>query len=220
LEKAPLLGEYSRGTVVGEKLILVGYNLLMMYRLKFEVCKKFNRLLMLAYRVSVDHVRRASILVSRTVNFRGFGAEFLDSLSYDEALLVCAFMEREGFKAGRDYGVYRCGARYGLAIRRDCYAKAIPLIRDLKCARTVCEIASKILESWRCKSGKASRDVYEAVDAAFRVSRVRDRLFGSACPTCGGHGVMAEEHIQGDSYVIYVKRVCCNRKERIKIPLK
>jgi hypothetical protein len=31
---------------------------------------------------------------------------------------------------------------------------------------------------------------------------------------------MAREGVQGDSYFIYVKRVCCKRRETIKIPLK
>jgi len=191
-----------------------------MYKLEFEVCKKFNKLLMLVHRVSIDHVRRAARFMERDVKVKGCNVEFLDSLSYDEALLVCAYMEKAGFRAGRDYGVYRCGARYSLAIRRDCYAKAIPLTRDLGKAKCVCAIALNILEHWRSKMGKASGDVYEAVDAAFRVSRVRDRLFSSICPNCGGHGVMAREGIQGDSYFIYVKRVCCKRRETIKIPLK
>jgi len=190
-----------------------------MYKLEFEVYKKFNRLLMLVHRVSIDHVRRAAKFMERDVNVKGCNFEFLDSLSYDEALMVCAYMEKTGFRAGRDYGFYRCGARYCLAIRRDCYAKAIPLARDLGRAKCVCAIALNILKHWS-KMGRTSGDVYQAIDAAFRVSRVRDRLFSSICPNCGGQGAMAKECIQGGCYVIYVKRVCCNRRETIKIPLK
>jgi len=95
-----------------------------MYKLEFEVRKKFNMLLMLVHRVSIDHIRRAARFMERDVKVKWFDVEFLDSLSYDEALLVCAYMEKMGFKAGRDYGVYRCCTRYGLAIRRYCYAKA------------------------------------------------------------------------------------------------
>ncbi|MHA1632425.1 MAG: hypothetical protein ACTSXC_06420 [Candidatus Freyarchaeota archaeon] len=176
-------------------------------------------LLMLVHRISIDHFRRATRSIKYDVKVKRCDVEFLDSLSYDEALLVCAYMEKMGFRAGRHYDVYRCGARYGLAIRRSCYAKAIPLIRDLGKAKCICAIALKILKHWRGKTGKVSGDIYEALDAAFRISRVRDRLFSSVCPNCGGHGVMARESIQGDSYIIYVKRICCKRRETIKIPL-
>ncbi|MGC8832395.1 MAG: hypothetical protein ACP5PQ_07435, partial [Thermoproteota archaeon] len=62
-----------------------------MYRLEFEVCKRFNRLLMVAHGVSVDNVRRAARFIERPVNVGRRDVEFVDSLSYDEGLLVCAY---------------------------------------------------------------------------------------------------------------------------------
>jgi hypothetical protein len=191
-----------------------------MYRLELDVYKKFNRLMMMVHGVSQEFVTRAARFMGRPVDVRACDVELLDSISHDEGLLVCAYLEKRGFRAGRDFGVYRCGSLYGLAIKRDCCAKTSSLIRETRRAGVVCAIASNILKNWRNSFGRRLGDVYEAVNAAYKVSKVRDKLFSSKCPNCGGQGVMAKEYVQGENYIIFVKRVCCDRRRRVEIPLK
>lgn len=186
-----------------------------------EAGRKFFELLMVVHRISRGHIRRASTIVGRSVPMRGGDAELVDYLSFDEAVLLCACLEGDGFKAGRDYGVYRLNRLYGLALKKGCFHAVKPVLREVRKAGTVCKIASNILNHWRITVGLKPGDAYEAVDWAFRISRERDRLFSGRCPYCGGSGgVMAKEDMQDNKYVIYARRVCCRREERLEIPFK
>ncbi|MEM3463772.1 MAG: hypothetical protein QXL91_02820 [Candidatus Bathyarchaeia archaeon] len=192
-----------------------------MYRLEFEAAKRFFKLLRVVFRVSKENVKRASTSVQRLVYMRSEDFELLDDLCFDEAVLLCAFLEKWGFKAGRDYGVYRLNRLYGLALKEGCLQAVKPLLRELRMAGTVCRIASNILKHWRGGAGRKPGDAYEAVDWAYRISSARDRLFTDRCPHCGGSGgVMLKEHFQGEKYIIYARRICCRREEKLTIPFK
>jgi hypothetical protein len=177
-------------------------------------------LLRIVHGVSQEHVRRASACVQRLVYIKG-GVELLDDLCFDEAVLLCAYLEKRGFKACRDYGVYRLSRLYGLALRDECFRVIKPMLRELRRAGTVCRIASNILKHWRGGVGRKHGDAYNAVDWAYRISSARDRLFSGRYPYCGGSGgLMVREDVQGDKYLIYARRICCRREERLEIPLK
>lgn len=73
-----------------------------MYRVKFEAGRRFVDLLRVVYRVSQEHVKRASTCVQRLVYVKGGGFKLLGDLCFNEAVLLCAFLEKSGFKAGRE----------------------------------------------------------------------------------------------------------------------
>ena len=191
-----------------------------MYRLEFEVGRRFFELLRIAYGISQEHVRRASTCVQRLIYMERGDVEFIDGLGYDEAVLLCAYLERNGFRAGRDYGVCRLNSLYGVALKDRCLQAVKPLHRRVRKAGTVCRVASNILTEWRFREGKRMGDVYEAVDWAYRICSARERLFSVRCPRCGGSGVKVRETIREDKYVIHARRICCGSEETVEIPFK
>jgi len=191
-----------------------------MYSLEVEVGKGFFELLRIAYGISQEHVKSASICVQRLIYMERGDVEFVDGLGFDEAVLFCAYLERNGFRAGRDYGVLRLNRIYGVALREKCLHLVKPILRKVRKARTICRIASNILMVWRGGGGKRLGDVYDAVDWAYRISLARDKLFSGRCPRCGGSGVKVNENMQGDKYIIYAERICCGSKEKLEIPFK
>ena len=82
--------------------------------------------------------------------------------------------------------------------------------------RMVWRIASTILREWRYMFGKCGGDVYEALDLAYRVMVMRNRLGDKKCPSCGKvSGTVIKECVNGRSYSIYAKKICCNHREKI-----
>jgi len=73
-----------------------------MYSLEAEVGKGFFELLRIAYGISQEHVRRASTCVQRLIYMGRGDVEFIDGLGFDEAVMLCAYLVREGFRGGRD----------------------------------------------------------------------------------------------------------------------
>lgn len=187
-----------------------------MLNVGFEVENTIRKILRVIYRINGKHLKLASKSIKGLVKAEIHNMELVDSLTFDDALLVCACLERSGFRADRDYGVYQCGTRYGLVIKHECLPIANPILQDLQSMRIVWRIASTILREWRCMFDKCGGDVYEALDLAYRIMIVRNRLSNKRCPSCGRvSGAMIKGAVHGRSYSIYAKRICCNYREKI-----
>ena len=181
-----------------------------------EVENTIRKMLTVIYGLDDGHLKLASKSIKGLVKAEIHDMELVDSLAFDDALLVCACLERFGFRAGGDYGVYQCGVRYGLMIKRECLSIADPVLQDLQGMRMVWRIASTIMREWRCLFGKRGGDVYEALDLAYRVIVVRNRLSNKRCPSCGRvSGARIKGSVHGRSYSIYARRICCNHREKI-----
>ena len=170
-----------------------------------EVGRAIKNLLRMVYRLDRRHLSRASKSLRQLAMVSPHDAEIVDALTPEDALHVCAYLERSGLRAGRDYGVYRCGGRYGLAIKRRYAAKAHQILHNLQRMRVVRRIAINILKEWRWRFGKSEGDVYEALNLAYRVALARDKLLEGRCPLCGRRsGVMLKERIKVKTYIIFV----------------
>lgn len=91
-----------------------------------------------------------------------------------------------------------------------------PVLQILQEMRIVWRIASTILKEWRCMFGERDADVYEALDLAYEVMVMRNRLSNKRCPSCGGvSGTIIKGTVHGRSYSIYAKKICCNHREKI-----
>ncbi|MFQ6081215.1 MAG: hypothetical protein ACE5OW_06075 [Candidatus Bathyarchaeia archaeon] len=191
-----------------------------MLNIKLEVENTILKILKGIYGLDGKHLELASKSIKGLVKAEIHDIELVDSLAFDDALLVCACLEKFGFRAGRDYGVYECGARYGLMIKRECSSITDLVLQDLQAMRMVWRIASTILREWRCMFGKCVGDVYDALDLAYRVIVVRNRLSNGKCPSCGRiSGTIIKGAVHGRSYSIYFRKVCCNHREKIVLNL-
>jgi hypothetical protein len=74
----------------------------------------------------------------------GHDAEIVGSLTFEDALLICACLEKPGFRAGGDLWSLSMRARYGLLIKHECLSIAISILQDLQDMRMVWRIASTI----------------------------------------------------------------------------
>jgi len=175
-------------------------------------------MLKVIYRLYNSHLELASKSIKGLVKAEAHDMDIVDSLALHDALLLCSRLEKFGFKAGTDYGVYQCGARYGLMIKRGCSLIVNPILKDLQSMKMVWRIASTILREWRYMFGKCGGDVYEALDLAYRVMAMRNRLSDKKCPSCGKvSGTIIKEAVHGRSYSIYTKKICCNHREKIML---
>jgi len=191
-----------------------------MLNIKFEVDDTIRKILRVIYGLDDGHLELASKSIMGLVKAEICNMELVDSLAFDDALLVCACLERAGFRAGRDYGVYQCGAKYGLMIKRECLLIADPVLQDLQAMRMVWRIASTILKEWRWMFSKCGGDVYETLDLAYKVMVERNRLSNKKCPSCGRvSGTTIKGAVHGRSYSIYARKVCCNHREKIVLSL-
>ncbi|MFQ5821951.1 MAG: hypothetical protein ACE5I5_18330 [Candidatus Heimdallarchaeota archaeon] len=189
-------------------------------KVEFEVWNTIRKILRVTYGLDGSHLKLVSKFVKGIVKAEIHDMELVDSLAFDDALLVCACLEKFGFRAGRDYGVYQCGASYGLMIKRECLSVVNLILHDLQGMRIVWKIASTILREWRCMFGKCNGDAYEALDLAYRVMVVRNMLTNRRCPSCGRvSGTMIKGAVHGRSYSIYAKKICCNHREKILLGL-
>lgn len=191
-----------------------------MLNVEFEVENIIRKILGVIYGLDRKHLELGQRSVKSVVEAEIHDIELVDSLAFDDALLVCACLERFGFRACRDYGVYQCGAKYGLIIKRECLSAVNPILQDLQCTRIIWKIASTILREWRCMFGKCSGDIYEALNLAYRIMVVRNMLTNRKCPSCGRvAGTVIKEAVHGRSYRIYAKKICCNHREKIVLGL-
>lgn len=191
-----------------------------MLNIKFEVEDTIRKILRVIYGFDDSHLELASKSVMGLVKAEIYDTELVDSLTFDDASLVCACLEKSGFRDGRDYGVYQCGARYGIMIKRGCSSIADHLLQDLQGMRIVWRIASTILREWRYIFDKCSGDVYEALYLAYRVIVMRNRLSNRRCPSYGRiSGAIVKGAVHGRSYSIYARKVCCNHRAKIVLGL-
>jgi len=182
---------------------------------EFKVENTIRKMLKVIYGLCNSHLELASKSIKGLVKAEAHDMDIVDSLALHDALLLCSRLEKFGFKAGTDYGVYQCGARYGLMIKRGCSLIVNPILKDLQSMRMVWRIASTILREWRYMFGKCGGDVYEALDLAYRVMVMRNRLSDKKCPSCGKvSGTIIKEAVHGRDYSIYTKKICCNRREK------
>jgi len=187
----------------------------LMLAVSLEVEDKLRRMLRLFHRLERRHLDRATEAVSSLITAEIPRNEVVDGLSFDDAVLLCACLERYGLKAGRDYGVYQCGTGFGISINPRYLPIIRPMIRDLRTMRIVGKIAVEILSTWRKEYGKRLGDVYEALDFAHRIVEERNRLSHKRCPACGRFsGAVIKGVLRGDFYIIYARRLCCNYRER------
>ncbi|MFQ6081458.1 MAG: hypothetical protein ACE5OW_07320, partial [Candidatus Bathyarchaeia archaeon] len=119
-----------------------------MLNVEFEVENTIRKILRVIYGLAGNHLKLASKSIKGLVEAEIHDMELVDSLAFDDVLFVCACLERAGFRAGRDYGVYRCGVRYGLMIKRECLSITDPVLQDLQGMRIVWRMASTILREW------------------------------------------------------------------------
>jgi len=143
---------------------------------EFEIESAIRKIPRAAYRLDDNHLKLTSKSVKSLVKAEAHNMELVDGLTFDDALLVCACLERAGFRAGRDYGVYRCGVRYGLLIKRECLSTVDPMLRDLCGMRIVWRTASTILRERRRMFGKYCGDIYEALELTYMVIVVRNSI--------------------------------------------
>ncbi len=189
---------------------------MLMLSVGLEVEDKLRRMLQLVHQLGRRHIRSASEAVENLKGARIFGGEVIDGLNFEDAILFCAYLERHGLRAGRDYGVYQCGSKFGVSLDARHLPIARPMIRDLHMMKVVRRIASQILMEWRVKFGKRPGDAYEAVDFANRIVDARNKLSYKKCPACGRFsGAAIKGSLQGDSYILYARRLCCNFRERV-----
>jgi hypothetical protein len=185
---------------------------------EFEVENAIRKMLKVIYGLCNSHLELASKSIKCTVKDEAHDMDIVDSLALHDALLLCSCLEKFGFKAGTDYGVYQCGARYGLTIKRGCLLIVNPILQDLQRMRIVWRIASTILREWRYMFGKCGGDVYEALNLAYEVMAERNRLSDKRCPSCGKtSGTTIKEGVHGRSYSIYIKKMCCNHREKVTL---
>jgi len=183
---------------------------------EFEVENTIRKMLKVIYGLGNNHLELALKSLKGLVKAEAHDMDIVDSLALHDALLLCSRLKKFGFKAGTDYGVYQCGAKYGLMIKRGCLLIVNPILQDLQSMRMVWRIASTILREWRYMFGKYGGDVYEALDLAYRVMVMRNRLGDKKCPSCGKvSGTIIKECVHGRSYSIYAKKICCNHREKI-----
>jgi hypothetical protein len=182
---------------------------------EFEVENTVSKMLNVIYGLRNSSLELASKSIKSLSGAEAHDMDIVDSLALNDALLLCSRLEKFGFKAGTDYGVYQCGARYGLMIRRGCLSIVNPVLKDLQSMRTVWRTASSVLREWRYMFGKCGGDVYEALDLAYRVMVMRNRLSDKKCPSCGKvSGTIIKEAVHGKDYSIYTKKICCNRRKK------
>jgi len=189
-----------------------------MLKVKVEIGSALRKILKLAYGLEKNHLKAAIKAIKYLVNVDVQDAEIIDDLSFDDAVFICANLEKAGFKAGYDYGVYLCGFNYGLIFSDKCLKlvkRALTVLAKIKVVRI---ISLRILKEWRHKFGKRIGDVYEALDMAYRVVIERDKLNYKKCPNCGSiSGAIIKEYIQEGNYVLHAKRICCNYREEVII---
>jgi len=125
---------------------------------EIEVENTIRKLLRVIYRLDDEHSKLASESIKCIVQANILDTELVDSLAFDDALLICASLERFSFRAGRDYGVYQCGSKYGLMIKHECLVVANIVLQDLQKMRIIWRIASTILKEWRGIFSKCKGD--------------------------------------------------------------
>lgn len=183
---------------------------------EFEVENTIRKMLRAIYGVCNNHLELNSKLIRGLIKAERNDMDIVDCLAFHDVLLLCSRLEKFGFKAGTDYGVYQCGARYGLMVKRRCLSIVKPMLQDLQSIKIVWRIALTILKEWRHMFGKRNGDVYEALDLAYKVMAERNRLSDKMCPSCGKTGgTIIKEAIHGRSYIIYIKKMCCNHREKV-----
>jgi len=189
-----------------------------MLNVEIEVENTIRKLLRVIYRLDDEHSKLASESIKCLVHANILDTELVDSLVFYDALLMCACLERFSFRAGRDYGVYQCGSKYGLMIKHECLLIANSVLQDLQKMRIIRRIASTILKEWRGIFSKCEGDTYEALDLAYEVMAVRNKLSDERCPSCGrASGTIIKEAVRGRTYSIYAKKTCCNHREKITL---
>lgn len=185
-----------------------------------EVAKALTNIVMTIYGLKEKHFNSSLEALKMLVNCRLEDENFVDALSFREAVILCALLEKCDFKAGRDYGVYRCGAAYGLVVKSECMATINFAIRKLRALTVVHGLAVTILQKWRSEFGSSTGDVYEALDLAYKVLLVRNKL-SQKCPACGRLSrAIVKECLNHENYYVYVHRICCNYRKTVVIRAK
>ena len=128
---------------------------------EFEVENTIRKMLNVIYGLGNSHLELALKSIKGLVKAEAHNMDIVDSLALHDALLLCSRLEKFGFKAGTDYGVYQCGAKYGLMIKRGCSLIVNPILKDLQSMRMIGRIASTILREWRYMFGKCGGDACE-----------------------------------------------------------
>jgi len=185
-------------------------------KVEFEVENTIRKMLKVIYGICNSHLELTSKSIKGPVKAAAHDMDIVDGLALHDTLLLCSRLEKFGFKAGTDYGVYQCGARYGLMIKHECLLMVNPILKDLQSMRIVWRNASTMLREWRYMFGKCGGDVYEALDLAYEVMAERNRLSDRRSPSCGkASGTTIKEDVHGRSYSIYIKKICCNHREKV-----
>ncbi|RLG50539.1 MAG: hypothetical protein DRN96_07455 [Thermoproteota archaeon] len=185
-----------------------------------EVREAIHSLLKMMYSLSSRLIWKAQEALNSPSQPTPPAFDLIDCLPFDEALLVCAHLLKEGFKHGRDFKVYRCGPSYGITLGEKASKATSQLIQDLQAARVIQKLATEVLREWRSSAGRRCGDVYEAIELASMAAAERSKLSSRRCPQCGRNtGVEVKEALHGRTYVISARWICCNHREKATISL-
>ncbi len=149
-------------------------------------------------------------------------AEIVDYLELFEAALLHLSLSKEGLRRELDYELVRSpSGRFTLLLREGVGLKSLRMLDRVRELSQTKRIALRILAEWQVKGGLKPGDVDEALDIAYKVLRERSKAYYEACPKCGRTAPgRIWERINGETYKIYVRKLCCGYVVKKEISLR
>ena len=181
--------------------------------------ERFRRLSAMALGLSLEELQAPlSAQASRPPRPVGLVVDYLDHF---EASVAATLLAKQGLTPGRDYALLPEGVegRFALALRQGVGGRVVEALDKLRELSYAKRAALKILKEWRSALGEVEGDVDEALHAALKVARVKEKMTSRRCPRCGGAVARVVEKARPSSFELVVERTCCGYVERAWVPL-
>jgi len=149
--------------------------------------------------------------------------KIVDYLEHFEASLLNYLLLEKGLIRGVDFEIFSTPYKKFILIAKPNrkIEETLKILDKIRFLSQTKNYAAKILDEWQVKENLKPGNVDEALYLGYEILKEKNKVLVELCPKCGKRSPnKVYERIDGENYVVYVRKLCCGYVIRKNVPIK
>lgn len=193
-----------------------------------KIDERFRFFVFLMLKIDVKKFRRIELNLNQKPQYslshltqRMF--KIVDYLEHFEASLLNYLLLEKGLIRGVDFEIFSTPYKKFILTAKPNrkIEETLKILDKIRFLSQTKNYAAKILDEWQVKENLKPGNVDEALYLGYEILKEKNKVLVELCPKCGKRSPnKVYERIDGENYVVYVRKLCCGYIIRKNVPIK